>query len=296
MRQLFLCAFAFLLVFQVNANEPPLRIISWNVKFLPRQYRIAIKHHPVKRAKLIPEVLKMDSVDIICFQEAFDRKANQRLIAGLKEKFPYIVGPANEPKRKLFKLNSGVMFMSKYPLKNLGSVQFSDCQNEDCVAQKGGLLVEADVNGSPVQILGTHMDAGDDDEIRVKQVVQLQGLLERFKQRNVPQVICGDFNVDRNNRPVFERIKEIFNLHKDQDGEVDGELKYTYDPKRNDMNPDKSKSKLIDFMFYKGNGLEAKQNREIVQFKKRWKKKCEDLSDHFAVKLELWFNRETEKE
>jgi endonuclease/exonuclease/phosphatase family metal-dependent hydrolase len=292
MRHLLLLFLVFVFCFQASANEQPLRIVSWNIKFLPRHYRMVIKHHPLKRAKLIPEVLKTDSIDIICFQEAFDKKANQRLINGLKEKFPYMVGPANEPKRRLFKLNSGVMFMSRYPLKNLGSVQFSDCENEDCVAQKGGLLVEAEVNGQAVQILGTHMDAGENDEIRVKQVVQLEGLLSKFRKQGTPQVICGDFNVDRTNRPIFERIKEIFNLDKEQDGEVDGSLKYSYDPGRNDMNPDKARSKLIDFMFYRDNGVVASQNREIVQYQKPWKKKNKDLSDHFALKLELWFKRD----
>ncbi len=51
-----------------------IKIMTWNVKFLPRGATF-LDHHPVKRAKIIPAKLQEIDPDIIVLQEAYDGKS-----------------------------------------------------------------------------------------------------------------------------------------------------------------------------------------------------------------------------
>lgn len=270
------------------AAESPLRILSWNIKMLPRQFNGFIKHRPKERSLVIPQMLKSDSVDIICFQEAFDNKINQQMIKELSVEFPYVVGPANKKHREWrFKLNSGVIFFSRYPIKDLGSIRFDDCDKEDCWADKGGLLVEADVKGKKIQLLGTHMDAGSNSRVQLKQLTQLNKLLERFMKQGVPQIVCGDFNIDKSDKNLYQKMLDFLRA---KDGPLSGDLQFSYDPQINDMGAANEHACLLDFILYRANGLEAHHiKRKIKRYKSKWCDSHMDLSDHFAIWMELYF-------
>lgn len=268
----------------VFANETSLRILSWNIKMLPRQFNSFIKHFPLQRSNIIPELLNNDSVDVICFQEAFDRRVNNKLIKALSAKFPYVIGPANERTGKL-KLNSGIIFFSRFPMEKLGSIVFDDCGEENCMALKGGLLVEVTVKDKKIQILGTHMDASPDEKIKESQLKQLSGLLEKNTKNAVPQLICGDFNIEKTNKSLYQKMLSFL---KADDGPLSGDLQYSFDPSKNDMNYENDTPKLIDFILLRSNGFKQKvTERKIRRYEKKWNKKQSDLSDHFAVLMEM---------
>ena len=285
MKYLFLALF-FVFSATLNAKETKLRILSWNIKMLPRQYNIAIKHHPLKRIKLISEQILSDSIDIVCFQELFDTKANKRMKAELSKQFPYSVGPANEA-HSIFRLSSGVIFFSRYPIRKLETVEFSDCQEEDCVARKGALLIEAEVDGKKIQLLGTHMNAAGGEDVKIRQLVQIKKLIEKHSKSGIPQLICGDFNIKKTNRRLYQMMLDFF---KANDGPISGELQHTFDPKNNDMcAKEKGDARLIDFIFFRSNeNKESREScREIKRYRKAWGKKNKDLSDHFALWMEV---------
>lgn len=280
--------FSLFLIFSatINAKETKLRILSWNIKMLPRQYNIAIKHHPLKRIKFIAEQILSDSIDIVCFQEMFDKKANKRMREELSKQFPYVVGPANEAK-SIFRLNSGVIFFSRYPIRAIESVAFSDCQEEDCIAKKGALLIEAEVEGKKIQLVGTHMNAAGGEAVKVKQLEQIRNLIEKHSKSGIPQLICGDFNIKKTNSKLYQMMLDFFKVN---DGPISGVLQHTFDPKNNDMCvKEKEEPQLIDFIFFRSNETkEARESsREIRRYRKAWGKKNNDLSDHFALWMEL---------
>ncbi len=285
MNHLFIALF-FVFSGTLNAKETKLHILSWNIKMLPRQYNIVIKHHPLKRIKLISEQILSDSIDIVCFQELFDTKVNKRMKAELSKQFPYVVGPANEA-RSIFRLSSGVIFFSRYPIRKLETVEFSNCQEEDCVARKGALLIEAEVDGKKIQLLGTHMNAAGGEDVKIKQLVQIRTLIEKHSKSGIPQLICGDFNIKKTNGKLYQMMLDFF---KANDGPILGAFQHTFDPKNNDMcAKEKEEPQLIDFIFFRSNETrEAKESsREIRCYRKDWGKKNKDLSDHFALLMEV---------
>jgi endonuclease/exonuclease/phosphatase family metal-dependent hydrolase len=279
------CCFISFSFAQPVEEKKELTILSWNIKFLPR-FLGHIHHYPMKRVPLIAQKLIDSPVDIVVFQEAFDRSCNKKLKKLLLPYYPYCIGPANQ--KGGFKISSGVMIMSKLPIKELGTVDFKECEKEDCMARKGALLVETTFNGQRIQILGTHLEAGGGPDLKTTQYVELAGLLDKYKEANVPQLACGDFNTAKTNPVLYPRLLDL--LHA-EDGPLTGELQYTSDHALNDMDgyiPDDRD--VIDYIFYRGNGVQPSfVKREVVRHTQQWHKKHKDLSDHFAVLMTIRF-------
>lgn len=268
-----------------HASAQEFTIISWNIKFLPR-ILAHIGHHPLKRVAPIAGHLLRDTADVVVFQEAFDNVANRRLLKALKPLYPYHIGPAN--KKGAFKLSSGILIVSRYPLRELGTVDFRSCEKEDCWAKKGGLLVELSWQGRLIQVLGTHLEAGGGRNIKLEQYEELAGLIKTHQKPGVPQMLCGDFNTRASDNFLYPRMLETLGA---TDGPLTGELQYTSDHLLNDMSTYRPEDReVIDFILYKGNGLEPRfVQRSVLRYTHRWQKGHQDLSDHFAVKAIVGF-------
>jgi endonuclease/exonuclease/phosphatase family metal-dependent hydrolase len=272
--------FCLITISVASQDSTRLCILSWNIKMLPRGL-VFLEHYPVKRAKLIPAQLLTDSIDVICFQEAFDPRARRILKKGLQSQFPYAVGPANN--WTSFKVNSGVMMFSRYPMKQLGQTRFSTCEKEDCMARKGGLLCEVEKGGRKIQLLGTHCEAGGSKEMKVSQFYELKDLADRYTNDSIPLFYLGDFNCARNNPNLYPDLVQALNA---SDGELSGEIKCTTDHRFCDMheqNPNGSQ-KVIDFVLERNNSARpVSVKREVRRYRQAWDKKHADLSDHYAV-------------
>jgi exonuclease III len=261
-----------------SGAQGELRILSWNIKMLPR-FLAHIKHHPVRRARVIPEVLLKDSIDVICFQEAFDGKCNRILHKKLSRQFPYKTGPANNQSGKL---SSGVSMYSRYPMKWVGERAFATCEKEDCFAMKGGLLSEVNKDGMVFRILGTHCEAGGDPALKISQYHELAELAARYGSDTVPLFYVGDFNTRKTDPLLYP---ELLRVLKAEDRELSGELQCTSDNKYCDMGHRKSGSqKVIDYIL-EGRGVNPwrSSQREVRRYQARWHKSHLDLSDHYAV-------------
>ena len=66
-----------LLLPEDSVTQEEVRILSWNVKFLPRIIPQKHNQNPLKRARIIPAHIISDSIDIVILQEAFDPVARR---------------------------------------------------------------------------------------------------------------------------------------------------------------------------------------------------------------------------
>lgn len=294
------CLLAFTLLclsITVFANDADstknLKIVSYNIKMLPRGLAF-LKHHPIKRAKLIPRHLIADSVDVIVFEEAFDPKAMRIIKKAFKQDYPYVAGPANN--WVSFKVNSGVMMFSRIPMRTLGQTRFSTCEKEDCMARKGGLLVEVVKSGRVFQVLGTHLEAGGPREMKISQYHQLRDLCDKYCNDTVPVFLCGDFNTRKTDENLYPVMLKVLDA---EDGDLTGEIQCTSDHATCDMDlkPDKSK-KIIDYILIRKNN--AKEASSVTRWVKRlqqsWHKNHKDLSDHYSVYMDYrWDNSQNDR-
>ncbi|KAF4682120.1 sphingomyelin phosphodiesterase 3, neutral membrane (neutral sphingomyelinase II) [Perkinsus olseni] len=109
-------------------------------------------------------------------------------------------------------LDSGLMIMSKWPIVTEEFSRFAESTSEDSFASKGALCVVLDRGKDLIIVVTTHMDAGDDAIIKLKQLQHALGLYERVKKSTVEverlgrrrdvvaAFFTGDFNIDGTER------------------------------------------------------------------------------------------------
>lgn len=286
---LFLCLiFALSLNAQSNDNKtdtPPtdsveLKVLSWNIYMLPP---LIFFNGKQKRARAIGQLLMDSDYDVIVFQEAFHHGARRKIKHWLKETYPYRFGPANIHYVSL-RASSGIWILSKVPIKKVETICFKERWGFDNrMARKGALMVEGEKNGQAFQIIGTHLNAGGPPEVRLSQVRAIRDeLILPFKKENVPQIICGDFNIDKKTNTYDEMMRIL----EAKDGELQGTIKVTHGPS-NDMSGG-SRGGIIDYIFYKNNGKKTVSTiRKIPIIQHRWHKKHKDLADHNPVEMRI---------
>ncbi len=267
------------------SNE--IRIMTYNIKMLPRG-AVFIHHHPVIRARLIPAKVEAENPDVIVFQEAFDGKAVRTLRKKLKAVYPYTAGFDN---RRVVTYNraGGVLMFSKYPLKEIESIKYTECKGIDCAGNKGAILVEVQHPVKTFQLLGTHMQAGGSKDLKISQYQEASDLLKRHQQQGMPQFVAGDFNTHKDDTALYPKLVSILNA---QDGTIDDEPQVIDNHASNDMRgkPDGKKKKkgVIDYVFVKDNGVKIiSTERYAREFKQTWSSTHQDLSDHYAVILRV---------
>jgi endonuclease/exonuclease/phosphatase family metal-dependent hydrolase len=259
-----------------------LRILSYNIKMLPRF--IKREHHfPIRRARIIPAYLEQENADIVILQEAFDMKANHILRKRLRAMYPYIIGPVNQ--KPGFKINGGIVICSKYPMKQVGSIQYSVCESFDCWARKGVLLVEVNDGKHVYQVAGTHLNGGGSLEFKTTEYREMGQLVKQYARAGVPQFCVGDYNTSNFDTSYYRSMVKQLDA---EDGPISGNLFCTNDHLNNDMETPSFERNLIDYILYRPNGIEPKDmKRSIHQYCYRWNKDHEDLSDHYALVMEL---------
>jgi endonuclease/exonuclease/phosphatase family metal-dependent hydrolase len=286
----------FVLMYQVSlaqpvVPEPPLKkikLLSWNIYMLP--YLVASGTDKKERAKAIGNVLQSSDYDVVFFQEAFHPAARKKILSLLAKQFPYHVGPANQ---KVFSLkaNSGLWVFSRYPIIKSRSIAYRNRYGVDALSRKGALLVELDVNGQHIQVAGTHLQNCGAAWVKQLQCVEFfERLLNPMAVEGVPQIICGDFNIDRyTNQKGYNAMLQALDAN-----DMNDTKEYTYDRINNDLRNEKGPGRdLIDYILVRNNGGTAEAKHRVVRLKGVYNFKLSDLSDHYSLQAEIDFSNES---
>lgn len=203
------------------------RVGTFNGRFLP--------HLPSnrRRATVLARRIAQYDYDVIGLSEVFSGRARSALVEGLAERYPYNVQYIGST--KWFREDSGLMLFSKLPFDPLPAphpfahtklrasssgftpdwphvwfVEYAECCSSDCLAGKGAAYARTRLDGRPLHIFFTHMQAKYDfhDEemqrrtrsIRAAQLSQMKRLIQHAlsegKAATENVLILGDFNVD----------------------------------------------------------------------------------------------------
>ncbi len=276
-------------VAQPVTDSPPsvkLKILSWNIYMLP--HLIASGSNKSDRAEAIGEILKESGNDVIFFQEAFHAKPRKIIFENLSGQFPYSAGPANRNKFSL-KTNSGLWVFSKYPITGYHSIIYQTRHGIDAFSRKGALLVEINMNGKIVQVAGTHLQNCGPSWLKKIQCVEFyERLLKPFQRENVPQIICGDFNIDR--RKENDSYQAMLKLLDATDTNYDL-ASFTYDRVDNQLKNEKGTDRdLIDYILVRHNGATITSSTVVKRLKRNWTHNLFELSDHYSIYSEITFS------
>ncbi len=274
---------------QPDSLTPPLKkikILSWNIYMLP--YLVASHSGKKERAEAIGQTLASSDFDVIFFQEAFHATARKKILHQLQDKFPFHSGPANKKWWSL-KTNSGLLVFSRYPIVYSKAIVYKNRYGVDALSRKGALLVELEVQGQRIQVAGTHLQNSGPPRWRQAQCEEFyQHLLKPNAQEGVPQLICGDFNINR-----LAALEDYYFMLQALDAKDSNQEsnEYSYDRAANDLHIEKGSGKdLIDYVLFRSNGGVAFCTNRVTALRKQWCAHHADLSDHYALQAEIVFS------
>ncbi len=260
------------------------KMLSWNIYMLPY---LSLFNNNGNRARNIADRLVDSDYNIIVFQEAFSSKCRNILAQRLKKNYPFQYGPANKCHLP-FRTNSGLWVVSKIPLTKIDEIKFSSSKGFDMIARKGAVLFEGKFEGAKFQLLTTHLQADGDHKIREKQCKEInEHLLNQYSNPNIPQFICGDFNIDRNDPVNYELMLHTLGAH---NGEISGDVKFTYDEIDNTLVRKASgDKKLIDYILVRNQQWIGNIERKVQTFYEKIGHTPANLSDHYAMEANVYF-------
>ncbi|MDD4968045.1 MAG: sphingomyelin phosphodiesterase [Paludibacter sp.] len=268
-----------------NTDPGSLKILSWNIYMLPY---LSLFNHNAGRARAIADRLEHSEYNIIVFQEAFSSKCRNILARQLAREFPFQYGPANK-NHWPFISSSGLWVVSKFPLVQIDSITFSNSKGLDMLARKGAVLFQGDFLGAKFQLLTTHLQAYNSQHIREKQCTEIkEHLLNRYFNPDIPQLICGDFNIDMDDHINYQLMLHTLGS---RNGEISGKMKFTYDEIDNTLIGNVlGKKRVIDYFLVRNEKWIKHIERKVQTFKTRIGTKSAHLSDHYALEAEIKFH------
>ena len=258
-----------------------LTIASWNIQMLPKVYqpltKLTRKKQSIRAPKII-QYLNAADFDLIVLQEVFDRSIQKEIAKGLIVNYPYQQLPIKEG--FTWKLSSGVMILSKYPIKFLKNVIFNTSKKSDKAAQKSCVLVQVEIGSKTLLLGGTHLDSKSQESRHLQYEMTKNEILNPYLNDSVPFYLAGDFNTSFGHEDHKKMISD-FGL---TSFSLDDERPYTYD-EYNTWNETGVRS-WIDFIFYNENQQHQPFKQYILRPTLSFKGSKMDMADHYQIVLE----------
>jgi len=272
-----------------GTNRHKLKILTWNIYMLPFCSKINKNY---KRAMAIAQEIPGYAYDIIVFEEAFDHQARKILRNQLKAYYPFMYGPANKSSFSL-RTNSGIWILSKIPLKQLEQIKFENRFGIDALARKGAVLFEGDWHGQPFQLLGTHLQNDSPDSVRYGQCHDeiADKLLKKYAGSDIPQIVCGDFNIEFAKRVNYAKMLKILDA---ENGSLTGDLQTSFDEVNNKLaQKENGEKQLIDYVLVRNPVAIKDIERQVIVLKGYVSDIFSDLSDHYGIEATINFSIST---
>lgn len=195
-----------LVAFESQATE--MRLLTWNVYMLPSP--IKASKQKMRKESIVQELsVRQEQYDVMVFQEMFSGDLRKKLSQALKATHPYTYS-MGKGTRILHPFGPGLFILSKYPFEIKDKVYYKKCSGADCLAAKGAFLAELTLDeGKKIQVIVTHMQAGQKPKkrkVRAHQIEQLRAFMKRNKRSQVPQILAGDFNINSLSTEEFPEV------------------------------------------------------------------------------------------
>jgi endonuclease/exonuclease/phosphatase family metal-dependent hydrolase len=266
-------------------NSSELNILTWNIYMLPH---CSWFKGNSKRAVEIAKSLVSSKYDVIVFEEAFDHRARRIIRNRLENSFPFMYGPANQNMYSL-RTSSGIWVISKIPLTKIKEIEYSSRTGIDAMARKGAVMFQGEWHGKEFQLVGTHLQNDSPDEVRHQQCEEIyQELLKKYYSTDIPQIVCGDFNIEIGDSINYNYMLDALNA---ENGMMEGNIHVSFDEIDNQLaKRTDGKKQLIDYILVRNSRLIESIRRRVSIFQGLHKDVITDLSDHYGIEASIFFS------
>ena len=265
-------------------SQTNLKILTWNVQMLPAMFggwvsKLDKMQH--LRAAWIVDYLIQQDYDVVCLQEAFDPQCVNRLVDGLAPVYPYVVLPRYGG--HIWQQSSGVLFLSRVPVKYAANIVFPTGALIERFAAKGCTLIEGSKEGLSFQLAGTHFQTGQERFKLADSKTSAGDLLEPHRREGVPQFFVGDFNIKKDS-PEYDALMRDTGM---TEFPIDDPRPYTSDS-NNSWKRGKNKLAQIDHVLLDPRGTQTTISTQHIQrATHEYRGRTIDLADHYGVIAEI---------
>lgn len=265
------------------SGEVRLTLLTWNVQLLPDAFdgfSKSLDKMQAIRTPWIVEYLNAQDYDVVCLQEVIDPRITEIVLDGLKAVYPHQVAPQTEAGVRLF--SSGVLFVSRVPIKLAAFAAYENSAGIDAITSKGVTLVEGEKDGVLFQVAGTHMQAGHQDMKDKQYVEAAERVMKPHRRAGVPQFFVGDFNTNKGTEKYDVLLKTLDM----RDYPMDDPVPLSVD-RENSWNSPNHRGGLIDHIFlWPGETLSGITKQWIQRARREHEGRTIDLADHYGVAAE----------
>lgn len=285
-------------------NDGQLRVITYNVQFLPGVAAVANKRgNPNYRATTIGKELA--KYDIVGINELFEAKPREMLIGEIKQAWndqaSVIVSPNVQPKR----FTGGLAIVSRFPFLETNIHTYTQSSDPkkygflaDGYATKGILhaRIALSEDRSPeksIDVFVTHMEARE-DAIRPSQYVEFADFVRQHSSPSRPVIMMGDFNTRggeqemRDESSAYHQMTGKYSAARPESEFIDLWTAVGKGPGGTSDQLKEDGGRRIDYIFVLNPKTPAPALRPIVAEVNRFlDPEVEALSDHNAVQAVL---------
>lgn len=191
-------------------NRKAVKVLTLNIGLMSVFFNtisIGLKKNST-RAFMLGGTLKdmepKEQPDIIAFQEAFDSRRLHYLYNMIEDMYPYSLF---DDRRGAFfgGVNSGLVIFSKYPIVKKMIKDFDCWAGVEALARKGIMGAEFSIDGCPLFLFNTHLQAGIDKEWYIR----MFGLRSRSCEGEDPSTLTSSQIVQKELRQASQEIKKF---------------------------------------------------------------------------------------
>ncbi|SDK24538.1 sphingomyelin phosphodiesterase [Nocardioides sp. YR527] len=281
-----------------SAAPPPpdLSILTHNVAMLPT---ILGGKANGTRADLFAEADHLRGHDVVVLEEAFDNGPADTLKSRLASQYPHqtpVLGRSRSgwdetlgSYSSLSPEDGGVTILSRWPITHRVQYVYADGCGADWFSNKGFVYARLDVDGRPVHVVGTHVQAedpacfGGGASVRAEQFAELDGFLDGLAiPAEEPIVITGDLNVVKESPEYATMLAAL-----DATAPSFAGHPYSWDPETNPLASSGGREQLDYVLFRRGHQQpRGWTNTTLTPTSPPWSSggtTYTDYSDHYPV-------------
>jgi len=266
-------------------------MLSWNVDQIPV---LGTFLESKKRAKKTIEALLKSDADLIVLQAVYRKNVQKRFLKGLECVYPYRFA-VTQKTFQYQKFTPGLVVASKYPIRMIDFVPFTNGIDQDRAFSKGALLFEVEfASDKKIQVLSTHLQNGGlphHQLVREKQLAIMKQILDKYRLTHIPQLIVGDLVIDTNDTIHYPKLLSTLNVI-NEIGQ--GDLRFSVGAAENTRTCTQGAyPKLSDYLLLHNtsDAIVHIESKKLVRYTSRGRKnRLMDLSNHYGVFAQIHWN------